>query len=279
MIERIFSAKNKRFQGWQKLLMRKYRDSRGEFLIEGRNVLEDAFASDLSIKEIIVRFDEKIGEEEEDFLNSARGRIQNEGTDIYLLDAKLFDRLIQSANPLGIIAVAEKPACSPCDLAVKKTENPRTGDILILDKLQDPGNIGTMIRTADAAGFSGILVIKGTADIYAPKTVRSAAGSIFRLPIVFAKDSGEAFDIAADLGLRMVAGGFDTDISYTRADLSGKTAIIVGNEGRGISKECLEKADITVKIPMYGSIDSLNAAVAAGIMMYECVRQKMGEVR
>ena len=142
-------------------------------------------------------------------------------------------------------------------------------NIVVLDRLQDPGNIGTIVRTAEAAGYRGIIVTAGSGDIYSPKVVRAAAGSLFRMPVLQVDDSMEAVNMLRKMNKRIVTAALDTDIYYYQTDLTENIALVIGNEGQGVSEVFMESSDIKVRIPMEGSIESLNAAVAAGILMYQ----------
>lgn len=191
--------------------------------------------------------------------------------DCVLVDSKLFSQLAQTTSTQGIIAIAEKHNLGKnefCEEIRKKS-----GNVVLLDRLQDPGNIGTIIRTADAAGYSGVMTIKGTADLYSPKIVRATAGSLFRMPVYAADSPKEAVEILESAGKTILATGFDTELYYYDVEMKENTGLIIGNEGNGISDELMQQAHKIIKIPMDGEIDSLNAAVAAGILMYEAVRK------
>ena len=149
----------------------------------------------------------------------------------------------------------------------------RNSGLVVLDRLQDPGNVGTIIRTADGAGIAGIICVKGTCDIYSPKTLRSSVGSIFRVPIIFVDTDMQAIDLCHSLGVKVAVSCFEGACDYRQAPLGKECAIVVGNEGQGASDVFLERADIRVKIPMFGSLESLNASVAASLLMYEAARK------
>ncbi len=139
--------------------------------------------------------------------------------------------------------------------------------------MQDPGNVGTVIRTADAAGYSGILIIKGTVDVFSPKVVRACTGSLFRMPILFVDSPNEAIQMLKDNGKKVVSTGFDTDKYYYEIDLTQNIGLVIGNEGNGICDEFKNNSDEIIKIPMFGNIESLNASVAAALLMYETMRK------
>ena len=183
------------------------------------------------------------------------------------LSARLFDSLADTDHSQGVIAVVRKTQHdwdSFSDLLKENTKN-----IVILDRLQDPGNMGTIIRTAEAAGYGGVLLMDGCTDVYAPKVVRAAAGSLFRMPILQENDIAEATDRLHALQRNIAVTSLEAEQYYQDADLGENVALVIGNEGRGVRQEFLDIADIKIKIPMAGSIESLNAAVAAGILMYQ----------
>ena len=144
---------------------------------------------------------------------------------------------------------------------------------MLADKIQDPGNMGTIIRTAHAAGALGVILTKGTVDIYNEKTLRATMGSIFKIPVIYDNDLSLVQKLR-DSGFKLVTSSLDTDKNFYDIDLREKIIISVGNEGNGISDEIYDLCDLKVKIPMPGGAESLNVAVAASIMMYEVVRQK-----
>lgn len=269
MIIKINSAENKKYKKWQKLLKRKYRENENAYLIEGFKLIEEALINGKEIFEILV--DEDC---QEQVLTELSSILEYKEIPIYILDGKLFKKITQLEHSTGVMAVTGMDLFSEdrfCNLFKDKTGV--SGNIIILDRLQDPGNIGTIIRTADGAGFGGIIAVKGTADIFSPKIVRSAVGSIFRVPFYFVEDNYHLMKIIAKLQKKLVVTCFETNHYHFDADLSKDVAIVIGNEGAGVSRQLIDLAENKVKIPMSGTIDSLNASVAAGILMYESVRQ------
>ncbi|MEG0830540.1 MAG: RNA methyltransferase [Anaerovoracaceae bacterium] len=254
----IKSGENQQFKMANKLTTRKYRDSFGKYLVEGEKFVKDAFAAGQDVECV--------------FFVEGYDQIQEFPSDkLICLDKKLFVRLSQTETSQGIIAVVRKKEMNIRLFSeeIKK----QSGNIVVLDRLQDPGNIGTIIRTADAAGYRGIITLQGTGDVYSPKVVRSAAGSIFRVPILGFSNWQEAIDLLKSENKTIITTAFNTENYYYNVDMKKDIALIIGNEGQGVSEELTEAADIKVKIPMEGTIDSLNAAVAAGVIMYESVRK------
>ncbi|MCQ2551005.1 MAG: RNA methyltransferase [Clostridia bacterium] len=248
MIRKIESLDNRIIKQCIKLQTKKYRDQEGRYLLEGPNLVEEAIKNGAKVEAILVK---------EDF----NFDYQIPDIDIYFLGDRLFSKISLTDTPQGIMAIVKKQE-PELDSFLKEG-----GNVLVLDKLQDPGNVGTMIRTADAAGYYGVILVKGSIDVYSPKVVRSAAGSLFRVPIMYVDDYEKLEEILETKTI--VATGFNTDTYYYDVDLTKDIALVIGNEGNGVDERLMEKADQVVKIPMAGNIESLNAAVAAGILMYE----------
>lgn len=173
-------------------------------------------------------------------------------------------------TPQGILAVVRQSRYEMKD--VLKAQGKR--HLIILETLQDPGNLGTIIRTAEGAGASGIIMDRGTADIYNPKVIRSTMGAIFRMPFVYVDDLKESLKELKQLGIRLYAAHLEGSKDYDREDYREDTGILIGNEAKGLSGSAAAMADSCVKIPMAGKVESLNAAVAASILMFEVARQR-----
>lgn len=252
IMKNITSKDNPIYKKALRLTRKKYRDETGLYLLEGVKPLEDALGMGIRVSTVFLR---EGSEEKYEFPDSIAIRLERE----------LFENLSETRNSQGVIAVAEKKLYSRSAFAEAVSD----GNILIMDRLQDPGNIGTIIRTAEAAGYRGIMMSSGSGDVYAPKVVRAAAGSLFRMPVINVSGAAEAADIAEELGKRLVVTCLDAELSCFEADLTENIALVIGNEGSGVSEEFIKASHIKIKIPMEGSIESLNAAVAAGILMYQ----------
>ena len=255
----ITSKNNQIFKDFLKLETKKYRDRFGLYLIEGENLIEEAYKNGAEFREILIR----MGDE------SRFMRPWMDKENVFVVEPKLFSELAQTETSQGIIASVKKPTLS----LDKFIESKSPGNFVVLDRLQDPGNIGTIIRTADAAGYGLVIAMKGTADIFSPKVVRSATGSLFRVPIAFIDNNEQLIEFCQKAGKKLTATCLDDSKFYYEEDLKENIALIVGNEGNGIDPSLIEKSDVKIKIPMQGSIESLNAAVAAAIIMYESVRK------
>ncbi len=251
----IRSKENHIFKSTLRLLKKKYRDETGQYLLEGVKPLEDAFGTGADIRTVFL-------------CEGGSPGIDTGLTETIILSRELFEKLSSTETTQGVIAVVRKRNCTAADFE----RIVGSGNVLVMDRVQDPGNIGTMIRTAEAAGYKGIMLTAGTADIYAPKVVRAAAGSLFRMPVISAGGSEAAVELIRRMGKKLTVTCPDNGINCFEADMSSDIALVIGNEGRGVSSGFMERADIKVKIPMEGSIESLNAAVAAGILMYQSQR-------
>lgn len=147
---------------------------------------------------------------------------------------------------------------------------------LLLEDIQDPGNAGTILRTAEAAGVTAVFSTKGTVDFFHPKTIRSTMGSIFRVPVFVLEELPPFFETLGRAGIRSFAAHLRGSLAYDRADYRGGSIFLIGNEGNGLTEETARAADTLIRIPMAGKVESLNAAMAAGILLFEAARQRRG---
>lgn len=237
------------------LSQKKNRDKHGLYLIEGENLLQEAVENNADIQTVLVR-------------KGYEKTLMGLEDKAFVLDDRIFRSLAQTQTSQGIIAIVKK---SYTDISRFSKEDD-DGNFIILDRLQDPGNIGTILRTADAAGYKLVIVMEGTADVFSPKVVRAATGSLFRMPVVFMTSEYELTEFVRATGKKLVATCFDTERYYYEEELQKNIALIIGNEGNGISETLIQSSDIKIKIPMQNT-ESLNASVAAGILMYEAVRR------
>ena len=252
MSEIIATTKNKKYKYIKSLKQKKIRDADGVFTVEGKKSVDDAYASGSKIRLVAMS---------ESFSETAHYNAET-----VIVRDDLFSGLCDTKTPQGIIAVIEKK-----DTAFL----PDTEKLYIYcDNVADPGNLGTIIRTADAAGFGGVLLSPGCADAYSPKTVRSSMGSFFNIEIITDFDYDSLFSLK-EKGFNLVCGALLNDSAeYTKTDFTKPTVIIVGNEANGVSDDILKKSEHII-IPIYGKAESLNVGVAAAIMMYEARRQRL----
>lgn len=264
MATRITSKDNFIVKRMKQLEAKKYRDRLSRFVIEGPTVLQEAFDESIKLEFAVYSDWFTRSEGAEDIIH----RLEDKGIPVYSVDDRLFSSLSGTETPQGILAVAEKPEWDRSVLT-KPGAN-----FIVLDRVADPGNIGTIVRTSEAAGFEAIIVIKGTADLYSGKVSRAAAGALMRMPVFYAESGDELVSMMKKGGKKIVCTDPRSKVYYYNIDIARDTAIIIGNEASGVSREIFECADLTAGIPMEGKTESLNAAVASSILMYESLRQK-----
>ena len=235
-------------------LQRKSRERKREqaFVIEGRKMFEEAPAD--RVKMIVAS---------ESFCKSKEVAALLKEKKFDVVSDSIFETLSDTKTPQGILAVVKQQPYSFEELLGKD----RASFLLILDHLQDPGNLGTIMRAAEAAGVTGILMSSDCVDIYNPKTIRSTMGALYRVPFVVSED------FAGDIE-RLKKAGVSTTISYEGADYKKPCAFMIGNEANGLSDEVAALADCKILIPMAGQVESLNAAMAATVLMFEAARQR-----
>lgn len=181
----------------------------------------------------------------------------------------VFRAVSDTQTPQGILAVVRMPKYTMDDmLRGDKTH------LLILESVQDPGNLGTMVRTGEGAGITGVVMNRTTVDLFNPKTIRSTMGSIYRVPFVVADDLEQTLQMLKKKGVRLYAAHLKGQKQYDAFDYTGATGFLIGNEGNGLSDEIANAADSYIRIPMEGQVESLNAAISASLLMYECNRQR-----
>ncbi len=203
----------------------------------------------------------------EDFVSSCLAKAEDlraRGVKTETLSEGLFSKISDTKTPQGILFVCRKPFRTVEEMLERKDAR----NLLFLEDLQDPGNLGTIIRTAEGAGIRGILMTEGCVDLFNPKVVRATMGSLFRVPVLKTKEPAELISELKRKGFQILASRLDGAVSYDEADYSGESVILIGNEARGLSEEMSKESDIRVIIPMKGSLESLNAAVAAALLMY-----------
>ena len=276
-VKSINSPDNQVYKNLIKLGQKKNRDRDGLYIIEGENLIEEAIKNGIEIQSVFIREDYP----EERLPEAAAAQAASE-VQIFSLKRQLFNKASDTETPQGILAVCRKPAVSEAAFfeEAERHDGQIASDVpdqrfIVLDRLQDPGNLGTILRTADAAGIRRIVVVKGTADLFSPKTVRAAAGSLFRVRLFFTPDGQSAIDAMKKRGIRILCTSPHAGKMYFEENLKDRIALVIGNEANGASETFLENSDSLINIPMNGSIESLNAAVSAAVVMYESVRQKI----
>ena len=249
MTEHITSLKNPKVTTWKSLKDRKGRRETGCFLVEGRKMTEEALASAFPVEALLVD-----AERIEEFTLPAN-------VPAFTMPAHVLAAVSDTKTPQGIAAI------------VRMADVPVNGKRLVaMDGVQDPGNVGTIIRTADAAGFDGVLLSNQCADVFSPKVLRATMGSIFRMGIRVTEDLPGALQTLVQEGASVLSSQLDGEPFYQRSALNERFVLVIGSEGNGVTDEVKAVATHKVKLPMRGGAESLNAAVAAGIMMYELTK-------
>ena len=262
----IASSANVLLKKVRGLQVRQMREKQGEFLVEGAKLVCVAFAKELVVTDVLVS---------KSFLASGFGEAHAANiTEVSLVEDKLFEELVSTQGPCGIVAVAEMLRWSVDDLFAGAVPL-----VVIAEAIQDPGNLGTMIRTALAARASGMILTKGTVDPFNPKVVRSAAGALFMLPIVTDMTTEDAIGWVKKHGLSLITCQMGAEKIYWEADMTGPTALAFGNEGQGFSASIVSQADDSVSIPMHQGSESLNVSISAGIILFGAVQQRAKQQR
>jgi len=278
-MEIISSKDNKRIKYIRSLLEKgNIRKKNHQFVVEGIKLVDEALEYGKVLEVVCAEslYNELISGD----LSGNRLLAENDktitsyvkkGSSLLVVSDTVFKSMSETKTPQGILAVAEMPDYRLLDKGFLEQAYTKNGKIklLVLEDTADPGNLGTIMRTAEAAGVTGVIMGKGTVDIFNPKVVRSTMGSIFRLPFTYAEDLKETIKELKKSGISFYATHLKGEKSYKDIKYSDRSAIIVGNEARGLSDEVADLADTYVLIPMQGKVESLNAAVAAALMMYE----------
>ena len=255
----IKSASNEKIKRLRALLKSaKERKAAGLFAAEGVKIFSEA-PQEL-IKEVFLS---------ESFAKSEPGFAV--GSAVTVIEDSLFERVCDTKTPQGILTLFRQPKTALKDFLHKNAF------IMVLENVQDPGNVGTIIRTAEGAGADGV-ILGGCADVFSPKTIRSTMGSIFRVPHIVTDDLAGTVKELKKAGITVYAAHLKAEKHYDEYDYAEGCAILIGNEGSGLSEEISKEADALLKIPMEGRLESLNAAVAASILMYTVHSKRKGSI-
>lgn len=195
--------------------------------------------------------------------------IPMDGIEYEVVDDRVFSSVCDTATPQGILTLVQIPSYQE-----EEVLGGETPFLIVLEDLQDPGNVGTILRTAEGAGVTGIIVSRRTADLFQPKTIRATMGSIYRMPFLETEDPVGFLSRLSEKGIRTYAAHLGGTQSYRVQDYTGPCALLIGNEGNGLTAAMAEQADVLVRIPMEGNVESLNAAIASAVLMYEVHGQR-----
>lgn len=257
------NAKVKRLVNLKK--KRKSRDEEKVFLAEGVRMFREAPTEIL--KEVYVS--ESFYKKERNVMDKLAADCRGRQIFVEVLSDTVFDYVSDTRTPQGILCVAGQMRYT-----LDRTVQGEAPHIVVLDHLQDPGNLGTIFRTAEGAGVTGIIMDRECVDIYNPKTIRSTMGSVYRMPFCYAGNLAEAVGFLKERGIRIYAAHLEGTRDYDKENYCRPCAFLIGNEGNGLSKEIADLADTYIKIPMKGQVESLNAAIAASLLMFEAARQR-----
>lgn len=260
----ITSTKNAAVKQINQLMKsKKARYEQGLFVVEGWKMLEEtlAQAEGAEIDRVYVS---------QDLQEEAVRKLK--GYPFECVSAHVLAAMTDTKTPQGVVAVVKTWQTELSSLIKNTTEH--AAPLLILENIQDPGNLGTMIRTAEGAGAAGIIASSDTADLYSPKVVRSTMGSLYRVPFVYVESLEQTIMLLKKEKILCMAAYLKGESVYKTAGLQGPCAFMIGNEGNGLTKQTSELADTLITIPMCGRLESLNASVSAAILLYESLRQR-----
>ena len=242
----------------------KERKKNNEYVVEGIRMVSEVPADSL----VKIYMSERFQNNNPDYASGLSRKQGITADRIEIVADNVFDRMSQTQTPQGIMAVVKMKNNSLSDML---TGNPL---LILVENLQDPGNLGTILRMGEGAGVTGVIMSPNTVDIYNPKTIRSTMGSIFRVPFVYVQDFSEAVTQCQKSGVKVYAAHLDGKNTYLGEDYNTPTAFLIGNEGNGLTDGITKQADTLIRIPMQGEVESLNAAIACTILTYEAVRQR-----
>lgn len=246
---------------------RRVRDGReaGQIFIEGLRLAEEAAASGLTIEACFYA----AGGQETGRTERLLARLNDQGTLMLETTADILQGMGDTVQSQGIILIAQRPVAQTTPFL-----NTASTLLLACDRLQDPGNLGTLIRTAEAAGAGGIVCLKGCADAFSPKVLRSSMGSAFRMPLLAEATAANLQTLQKQHGFQMVAAAGEGELDYAEYDWRQPTLLLLGNEGRGVEPALMQQCDVRLKIPMQAGVESLNVAAAGAVMLFEAARQR-----
>ena len=247
---------NKILKHIAKLDLKSYRDKAGEFIVEGERICGEAISACSERISCVLLTNEFL---EKNII--FQKKLDDLHAKIYTVSETIFKRIAKTQTPQGVLCVLKKPSINKLDFA-------KLSNVLILDGVSEPGNMGTIVRTANAFGFGTVILNKGCVDVYNPKVVRTTMGAIFKVNFVETDNIAECIAQLKAAKFSVVSTALKNSTDINKVEISEKTALVIGSEARGVSEEILKLSDMCVKIPMSEGAESLNAAVAAGIVMH-----------
>ena len=267
----ITSTSNQRIKELSQIQKKsKVRSREGVFVAEGIRMVRETPYDRLVSLYFSESFEKKYGREVLDAISGGDAKIREQiRKKTEILSDPVFSYVSDTKTPQGVLAVVRQ-----MEYTLEQMTEGVVPHLMILDNLQDPGNLGTIFRTAEAAGVTGIVMSRDCVDIYNPKTIRSTMGALYRMPFVYVEDLRETILSLKEKKIRSYAAHLDGKNTYDKENYRKGTAFLIGNEGNGLRKEIAECADSWIRIPMCGQVESLNAAVAATVLMFEVSRQR-----
>ncbi|KMK74589.1 TrmH family RNA methyltransferase [Alkalihalobacillus pseudalcaliphilus] len=247
-MKRIESAKNPQIKQWKKLQTKKGREQTGLFIIEGAHLVEEAAKAQMKFEALLITDESQLDK-----------RWNMDKRHVYIVNGTVIKELSETDSPQGLVAIVQMRALSQ-NIAAR-------GQWLLIDRVQDPGNIGTMIRTAEACGLTGVILGQGSVDLYNGKVIRATQGAAFHIPVIKA-DLLQVIDEFQANNIPVFGTAFEDATSFRDIEEQAQFALVVGNEGQGVAKDILSKCKQNLYIPIIGQAESLNVAVASGILMY-----------
>lgn len=268
----ISSTQNARVKRWSQLLTRKGRDNQKKFILEGIHLIQEAVKADVLLEVVLYEKETGVPRELETML-------PQRGIERVRVSREVLAKVTETKTPQPVAAIASMLDYSAGSVLETAGDAGRSSLIVAVDGVQDPGNVGTIIRAADAAGASGVVLGQGTADLYNPKTIRATMGSLFHLPVLQVSSLSSLLEQVSTQGVQIVSTSLSASKSCYDIDLTSDTWLVVGNEGEGVSAEVSRWANQEVIIPIRGQAESLNVAMAATILLYESLRQRELKLR
>ena len=265
MITSLSNPKIKMLMQLQKKAKTRREEQR--FVVEGIKMVLEAPADRVCCLFVSSAFAEK-----DKNMPAVEKKAAEAGIHIEVVEDKIFRDISDTMTPQGVMAVIKMEPWDWKQLLVQKKSG--SGLYIVLETLQDPGNLGTILRTGEGAGIDGVILNRTSADPYMPKVIRSTMGSIYRMPIAVADDLGEVLRVMKTRGIRIFAAHLKGEKNYDKQDYRGDTCFMIGNEANGLSDALADMATDYIKIPMAGHVESLNAGIAAALLMYEAGRQR-----
>lgn len=266
MIEVISSPHNHIIKFAKTLQCKKSRDDSGCFAVEGTRLTEDAIQSGWEI--LFCIFTEESQRQKR--IKNLLENLESRECRLVQVPSSIYDKITDTEQPQGIMVIMKKSLYALADIIDKQ----HVPFLVILDQIQDPGNIGTIIRSADAAGCTGVLMVKGCADLFGGKTVRATMGALFHLPIIQGLSTQDIISFLQEKRILLFSTALNGAQTYYKTDLSGAVAFAFGNEGNGVSAELLTHSNNHLYIPIIGKAESLNVSASAAVILYETVRQR-----